>query len=47
MATALRFVSISTCAYRLCAFPWGLLAQIVLLVLNVIEELVEDKDKKK
>ena len=28
------------------AFPWGLLAQVVLLVINIIEEIVEDKDKK-
>jgi hypothetical protein len=25
------------------AFPWGLLAQVVLLVINLIEALVEDK----
>jgi hypothetical protein len=25
------------------AFPWGLLAQVVLLVINIIEQLVEDK----
>jgi len=25
------------------AFPWGLLAQVVLLVINLIETLVEDK----
>jgi hypothetical protein len=24
-------------------FPWGLVAQIVLLVINIIEEIVEDK----
>jgi len=28
------------------SFPWGLIAQVVLLVINIIEELVEDKDKK-
>ena len=28
------------------ALPWGLLAQVVLLVINIIEEIVEDKDKK-
>jgi hypothetical protein len=28
------------------AFPWGLLAQVVLLVINIIEEIVEDKNKK-
>jgi hypothetical protein len=27
------------------AFPWGLLAQIVLLVINIIEEIVEEKKK--
>ena len=26
-------------------FPWGLLAQAILLVLNIIEELVEEKKK--
>jgi len=25
------------------AFPWGLLAQVVLLVINIIEEIVEEK----
>ena len=25
------------------AFPWSLLAQVVLLVINIIEEIVEDK----
>ena len=25
------------------AFPWGLLAQVVLLVINIIEAVVEDK----
>jgi len=28
------------------AFPWGLLAQAILLVINIIEEIVEEKDKK-
>ena len=27
------------------AFPWGLLAQAILLVLNIIEELVEEKKR--
>ena len=27
------------------AFPWGLLAQVVLLVINIIEEIVEEKKK--
>ena len=29
------------------AFPWGLLAQVVLLVINIIEEIVESGEKKK
>jgi hypothetical protein len=27
------------------AFPWGLLAQAILLVLNIIEAVVEEKKK--
>ena len=27
------------------AFPWGLLAQAILLVINIIEEIVEEKKK--
>jgi hypothetical protein len=27
------------------AFPWGLLAQVVLLVISIIEEIVEEKKK--
>jgi len=27
------------------AFPWGLIAQVVLLVINIIEEIVEEKKK--
>jgi len=27
------------------AFPWGLLAQVVLLVINIIEAVVEEKKK--
>ena len=27
-------------------FPWGLLAQVVLLVINIIEELTKDGGKK-
>jgi hypothetical protein len=27
-------------------FPWGLLAQAVLLVINIVAEIVENKDKK-
>ena len=26
-------------------FPWGLLAQVVLLVINIIEAVVEEKKK--
>ncbi len=27
------------------AFPWGLLAQAILLVINIIEEIVDEKKK--
>jgi len=27
------------------AFPWGLIAQVVLLVINIIEAVVEEKKK--